>query len=183
MPYTTKLAVQNYLLTNIDASFDTQLAEWIDGVGLYMDGYCGCTLVNATPSTRLYDGNNDCSLKIDDVYDVTQVKVGDVVITPYLYPANSARKYLLKLQGDIFPTGMQNVSVAGTFGRFNELPADIKFAATVFVAGIVNQSNKQTDGIAQERVGEYHVVYMNQKERADFERAQQILDHYVKVSF
>ena len=183
MNYTVKTAVQNYTLTNIDVTFDTQLTAWITAMSRFMDNYTGRTLVEDTASPRLYDGNDCAELKIDDVNTITEVTVDDVVVTAYAYPSNSARKYLLKLDGDTFTAGMQNVSVTGKFGYFTALPEDIKFACTVLVAGIVNQSNKQTDGIKSEKVGEYQVTYKDEKERSDYARAMQILDGYKVISF
>ena len=183
MNYSDKTAVQNYTLTNIDVTFDTQLTAWIAAMSRFMDNYTGRTLVQDTASTRTYDGSGDGELKIDDVNLITQVAVGGVVVTPYAYPSNSARKYVLKLDGDIFVTGMQNVAVTGKFGYHTTLPEDIKFACTVLVAGIVNQSNKQTDGIKSEKVGEYQVTYKDEKERSDYARTMQILDGYKVIAF
>lgn len=183
MIYTDKTAIQNYLLRTIDASFDTQLTAWITAMSRFMDTYCNCTLVETTPSVRLYDGTGDHELKIDDVYSITAVSVDSVVLTPYFYPANTSRKYVLSFDSDTFTAGRQNVSVAGIFGRFNALPEDIKYACTVLVAGIVNQSNKQTDGIKSEKIGEYTVTYKDEKERADYARAMVILDSYRKITF
>lgn len=183
MPYTDQASIENYLLTAVDVAYASQLADWIDGMSRYMDQYCGCTLVNATPGTRVYDGTGYSELKIDDVYDITSVSVDGTVVTPYAYPANSGRKYRLELASDTFTVGNQNVSVAGTFGRFKVLPNDIKFACTVLVAAIVNQSNKQTDGIQSEQIGDYKVTFTDPKTRADYDRAMKILDAYRKISF
>lgn len=184
MNYTDKTAIQNYTLTNINVLLDTQLTEWIDGMSRFMDNHCGITLVGVAPVvTRVYDGNGEGDLKIDSAYGITTVTVDGTAVTPLKYPSNSPRTYVLRLPGGAFTVGMQNVSVTGIFGRFNALPADLKFACTVLVAGIVNQSNKQTDGIKSEKVGEYQVTYKDEKERADFARAMQILDNYKKVVF
>jgi len=183
MIYTDKTAVQNYTLTNIDVTFDTQLTAWITAMSRYMDNYCGCTLVDTGSSTRLFDGNGAEEMKIDDVLSITLVTVDAVTVTPLAYPANSARKYLLSLDNQTFTAGRQNVAVTGIFALFSTLPEDIKFACTVLVAGIVNQSNKQTDGIKSEKVGEYQVTYKDEKERADYARAMSILDTYRKIAF
>jgi hypothetical protein len=183
MNYTDKSAVQSYLLTNIDISFDAQLTAWITAMSRFMDKYTGRTLVEETATTRTYDGNGLDDLKIDDVNDLGAVTVDGVTITAYAYPSNSVRKYLLKRYGDTFTVGMQNVSVTGKFGYFTALPEDIKYACTVLVAGIVNQSNKQTDGVRSEKVGEYQVTYKDEKERADYARAMQILDGYKVIAF
>jgi hypothetical protein len=183
MPYTDQTAVENYLLTSIDVAFATQLVEWIDAMSRHMDQFCGRTLVNNEPGTKLYDGTGDNELLIDDVHNITAVTIDGVTFTPYAYPANSACKRVLRFNGDIFPAGMQNVSVAGTFGRFTTLPNDLKFACTVLVAGIINQANKQTDGVQSEKIGEYTVTYKNDQERADFARATAILNGYRKIAF
>ena len=184
MVYTDKTAVQNYTLTNINVSMDTQLTEWIEGMSRFMDNYCGITLVGEAPAVaRVYDGTGEAELKIDSAYSITTVTVDGTAVTPLKYPANSPRTYLLKLADGTFTVGMQNVAVTGIFARLVALPADLKFACTVLVAGIVNQSNKQTDGIKSEKVGEYQVTYKDEKERADYTRAMQILDSYKKVVF
>lgn len=183
MTYSDQASIENYLQTTIDGTFSSQLASWIAAMSRYMDGYCGCTLVDTAPTVRLFDGQGACDLKIDDVNTVTAVTVSGTTVTPLFYPANTARKYLLRLQSDVFPVGMQNVSVAGIFARFTALPEDIKFACTVLAAGIVNQSNKQTDGIQMEMIGEYKVIYTNPKERADYAQAMQILNTYRKITF
>lgn len=183
MPYTDQTSVENYLLTSIDVAFASQLADWIDAMSRHMDQYCGRVLVNNTPTTRVYDGTGVGELVIDDVNIISAVTIDGVAITPLAYPANSACKRVLRLDGDIFTAGMQNVSVTGTFARFTVLPADLKFACTVLVAGIVNQSNKQTDGVKSETVGEYSVTYKTDQERADYVRAMRILDTYRKISF
>lgn len=181
--YTDKPSIQNYTLTNIDNSFDSQLNEWIAAMSRYIDDYCGETILATAPTTRLYDGTGEQTLKIDGAYSISAVTVSDVTVTPYFYPANNPRKYLLDLDRDTFAVGKQNVSVTGIFGRFTTLPADIKYACTVLVAGIVNHSNKQTDGIKSEKVGEYQVTYKDEKERADYDRAMKILDAHRKVVF
>lgn len=184
MIYTDKTAVQNYTLTNINVSLDTQLTEWITAMSRFMDNHCGITLVGEAPAvTRVYDGNGEAELKIDSAYTVTTVTVDGTAVTPLKYPANSPRTYLLRLTDGTFTVGMQNVAVTGIFARLNALPTDLKFACTVLVSGIVNQSNKQTDGIKSEKVGEYQVTYKDEKERADYARAMQILETYKKVVF
>jgi hypothetical protein len=184
MNYTDKTAVEKYTNTTIAGGDDAQLTEWITAMSRFMDQYCGITLVGEAPAvTRVYDGTGEAELKIDSVYGITAVTVDGTAVTPLKYPANSPRTYLLKLPDGTFTVGMQNVAVTGIFARLNALPADLKFACTVLVAGIVIHSKKQTDGIKSEKVGEYQVVYKDEKERADYARAMQILDSYKKVVF
>jgi len=186
MNYTDKTAVQNYTLTNINSSFDTQLAEWIAAMSRFMDKYTGRTLVAAdAPETRKYDGTGTDTLIIDDVHTITAVTVDEAEVTPAQYPANSSRKYRLVLPRDLWITGLQNVEVTGHFGYYDAIDdgMDIKFACTVLVAGIVNAANRQDDGVKSEKIGEYAVVYKNDEERADYKRAMQILDNHRKMGF
>jgi hypothetical protein len=112
MNYTDKTAVQNYILTNIDVAFDTQLTAYIEAMSRYADEYTGRTLVAADDdTTRLYDGDGTQSVRIDDVVSITEVTVDDVVVTPFAYPANTVRRYRLDLSGSRFTAGQQNVAV------------------------------------------------------------------------
>lgn len=183
MNYTDKQAVQNYIKRNIDAAFDTQLNAYIEAMSRFADGYCSCTLVAETETTRKYDGNGDSVLEIDGAYDITAVTVDGATVTPLKYPANSERTTSLELMYDTFSRGRQNVHVTATFGRFTELPADLKFAVTVLVAGVVNRIDKQTDSIKSEKVGEYQVTYKDEKERADYTQAMNILKMYRPITF
>ena len=185
MSYTTKAAVQNYTLTNIDVSLDTQLTEWITGMSRFMDQYTSRTLVAGDPTTRKYDGNGGDTLIIDDVHDITEVTVDDVVVTPITYPASTSRKYKLVLRDNYWAKGLQNVEVTGKFGYFEALAdaPDVKFACTVLVAGIVNAANRQDEGVESERIGQYSVTYKTSSERADYKRAMSILDSYRRLAF
>lgn len=183
MIYTDQASVENYLQTSIDASFASQFASWAGAMSRFMDGYSGRLLVDTVATTRVYDGNGMCDLTIDDVYDISAVTVDGVTVSPFTYPANSTRKNFIKLASDRFTAGNQNVSVTGIFGRFKVLPDDIKYACTVLVAGVINQTNKQTDGVKSEKIGEYTITYKDDKERADYDRAIQILNTYRKIAF
>lgn len=184
MNYTTKSEVQNYLKRNIDTGFDTQLTTYIEAMSQFADNFVGCTLVDATPSTRKYDGSGETSLLIDDCHTITEITVdGASVLTDVVqYPANQPRKNTLKLPYTGFPEGNQNVEVTGVFARFTSLPAELKYAVTVLVAGIVNQVDNQTDGVKSEKVGEYQVTYTD-GERKDYERAMAILKSYRPIFF
>jgi len=183
MNYTDRTAVLNYLLLTAEASFTTQIDEWIAGMSRYMDHYTGRTLVQDTESTQKYDGNGTSELVIDDVHDIAEVTVFSTAVTPYEYPANTSRKNQLQLETNIFSRGKQNVSVRGKFGFYTALPDDLKFACTVLVAGIVNNNNKKTDEVKSEKIGAYSVTYKTDGERADYKRAMAILDMHKRLAF
>ena len=41
MAYTSKGVIQNYLMTDIDSSFDAQIADWISSAEAYINKYTG----------------------------------------------------------------------------------------------------------------------------------------------
>lgn len=186
MNYTDKTAVQNYTLTNINVTLDSQLTEWIAAMSRFMDKYTGRTLVaEASPETRKYDGSGTDSLSIDDAHSITTVTVDGTAVTPVQYPANKPRKYRLALPNTLWITGLQNVEVTGLFGYHVDLDdaPELKFACTVLVAGIVNAANRQDEGVKSEKIGNYSVVYKTDDERSDYKRAMAILDGYRKIAF
>ncbi len=176
--YTDADAVKKYLLTTIDASFDTQIDAWIDAASRMIDGYCGLTVYDDAASTYTFNGTGEDFLIINSVYDVSEVKVDDVVVTPYLYPANSARKYHLELADGCFTTGRQNVSVTGIFARCKTLPADVKLACTILVGVQVRANKDQSDNVLQEHIGDYRIMYKTDDQRSDIKRAFTMLDMY-----
>jgi hypothetical protein len=180
LSYTDKTAVQNYTLTTIATSFDTQLNSWIAGMSRFADRYCGCTLVSETPSTRKYDGNGYAELTIDRAISITAVTVDDVAVTPLQYPANGNVKNELVLENNCFTVGRQNVEVTGIFALFDEVPDDIKLAVSILVAGVVNA---QDDAVKSEKVGDYAVAYNTPEEQKMFKQAMAILDSYRALTF
>lgn len=185
LPYTDKTALQNYLKRTIAVGFDTQLTAYIEAMSRFADTYCSCILVDTLETTRKYDGTGDNVLYIDSCHDISAVTVDgtNVFADVYLYPANIDRKNTLEMAYNAFTRGRQNVEVTGVFAHFTELPEHLKFAVTVLVAGILNQVDKQTDGIKSEKVGEYQVTYKDDKERADYAQAMAILQSFRPIVF
>lgn len=182
-PYTDKATVENYLNADIDEVLDAQLEEWIDAMSRYADTYCSQTLVSEDETSKKYDGNGRSTLIIDDVLEISAVTVDGTAVTPVQYPSNRARKNQLTLASGTFPRGLQNIEVTGIHARFAELPNDLKYAVTVLVAGIlldVENPNKSA-AVKSEKVGEYQVTYMDEKQRADYNKAMEILTGYRPV--
>lgn len=186
MNYSTKTAVQNYLLTNIDASFDTQLTAYIEAMTEFIDGKAGYPIYTETATTRIYDGSGDFIQIINPVHTITQVLVDTVEPSNTVLlkaPYNSDIKTNLTLKSGIFTADFANVSVTGKHCLAVTLPEKIKWACTVLVAGIVNQVNNQTDGVQSEKVGEYQVTYRDSKERNDYKLAMDIIGSYRRITF
>jgi len=194
--YTTRQDIQNYLLIDVDPSFYAQVNDWICEIERYIDQQTGRNFVADTvASARYYDGDNSSSLLIQDAVEVTELNIGGTIMSkdtdPVLadgdyvtYPFNDLPITKIQLRGSIFPAApMQCVKVTAKWGYSALVPADIKQAATVLVAGIINYSWKSEGEIQQETVGAYSVTYKTKREWQDFERAEEILDTYRKMTF
>lgn len=175
--YTTKSEIENYLLKNIDASFDDQIDNWIGAMESYVEKETGRVFIaDESFSTKKYDGDNEDNLIIDDCIEIDSVTVEDKEVDYFSYPANSTPITKLILEDDYFDKGLQNVEVSAKWGYSEEVPDDIKFAVTVLVAGIVN--DQSGEGVSSETIGPYSVTYKDKKELSDFENVKKILEKY-----
>jgi len=197
MAYTTSSKISNFLLINIDSSFDSQITEWISVVKEYIDDYCGREFEQESATYKLYDGDGSRELLIDDLLTLTKIEIlnedGEVEYTIdgshdyYLYPANKTPKtriILEPLNADIghFPKGRQNVKITGTFGFASTVPEDISFAATKLVAAIIQEGNYDIGSeIKSEKLGEYTVTYQEVSEMAERLGINDILDRHKKI--
>ena len=152
--YTTKTEIQNYLLTAIDASFDSQVDSWISQVEQYIDQQTGKNFIAPSLATeKVYDGDGSNEIEIDDCVEITKLEICDtegnviedslVKSQDYFYlPENQIPIQALKLYGYRFQKGIQNIKVTGKWGFSTAVPNDIKFAATILAANIINFSNQ-----------------------------------------
>lgn len=201
--YTTIEAVENYILQEIEEAFQPQVETWIAGVEKIIDQITGRNFVaDESATARVFDGDGTTTLLIDDAIAVTLVESGldeyggtfqTVGATGpdryFLEPANYAAKsepiYKIALSARCFPSGKQNNRVTAKWGYSAEAPADIQFAATVFVAGILNQHRQGGEEIKSEHIGNYTVTYNTDSQSnswADFQRAMAILSSYTKLN-
>lgn len=201
--YTTKTAVENYILQNIDSSFDSQLDSWIAGIERVIDNYTGRNFkADSAASARVFDGNGSEELIIDECIQVTLVEAGNdsygdsfstIPSTGsdkyFTYPANATVRQVpihkLVLSARTFPNGRQNNRVTAKWGYSETPPEDIQFAACVFVSGVLNQHRQGGEEIKSESIGAYSVSYntdAGDNSWADFERSKQILDQYKRIN-
>ena len=176
--YTTKSRIQNFLLINIDDSFESQITEWISVVTAYINNYCGTEFEQESATYKLYDGDGTDELMVDDLITLTKVDIldynGDVLYTIdsatdeyHLYPANTTPKTMIKINRGgapvgIFLCGNQNIKVTGTFGYAATVPEDIRFVATKLVASIIEEGNYDVGAeIKSEKLGEYSITYQD----------------------
>src|SRR6056297_1196465 len=198
--YTTKEAVENYSTTDIIEEFSEQIEEFIAEMEDYVDDYTKRNFVaDSTATTRLYNGNGSKNLPIDDCIEITKVErgtntYGDDFIEIeeggsggyYLLPANYEEEELpinkIHLRSMYWNEGLNNHRITAKWGYSEEAPADIKFATTVLVNGVIKENNTTKGDIERESIGEYSVAFKDQKEKSDYKRAMEILDNYKKFN-
>lgn len=183
MKYTDREAVENLLLQTIDASFYPQIEQWIEAMSRQADREANRTLCNNIEETYSYDGDNSNLLVINDCNSITSIIVDgkEVLEKVRQYPQNKDYTSRIFFDGR-FPKGKGNVKVTGIHAMFKEVPADIKYACTVLVAGICrNQIFNEREG-KTERIGNYSVTYKEGNEAAQIQTAKQTLLSYRRIA-
>ncbi len=189
--YTSVEEIENYLLITIEDWFIPQIETWIEAIEAYIDKTTGRNFKAKLTTgddfaSRFYDGDSTRTLIIDDCTVVNEVTVDETVIDSeeiLSYPANRTPKTKLLLKTSRFSRGNQNIEVNGRWGFSDDVPADITFAATVLVAGIVNYGNDSEGEVKSMTIGRYTVSYSDKKQWQDFEQVQTIIDSYRKQYF
>ncbi len=198
--YTTQTRIENYLLIDIDETFESQIEEWIEDMTEYIEIETGRIFEADSESTsKLYEvkhseadviGQYVKSLKdlyIDEAVEVESVSIDDVAVDSdnyLLYPANTTPKTRIKLTEDsglTFTQGEQNIEVSAKWGYSVEPPRDIVFACTVLVSGIINYSNTAQGEVKSVSMGTYTMVFKDEKQLNDLDRVKEILEKYKKV--
>ena len=192
--YTDIESVENYLLTSIDSGFAAQVEDWIAAMEAYVDNITGRNFIaDSVASQRVYDGDNTTSLIIDDCVQITSVQIGseaalnkdesDVDDDYYIYPLNILPKTGIRLVNGYFPSWPpQTVKVTAKWGYSVEVPADIKHAVTLLVAGIINFGNQAEGEIQSMSIGRYNVTYKDNKQWEDFQKLDKVFEHYKKYT-
>lgn len=189
--YTDKEAIENYLLVEIDASFDDQIDEWIEAIEEYIDHTTGrdfTVAVEEDASTdRTFNGDDSRTLDIDPAILVDEVRFSETG-TPIsedqyvLYPVRKDTVTKIKMKYIDFPCGEQNIYVKAKWG-YAEMKKDIKFAATVLVAGIVNNAWQSEGEVQSMSIGRYSVTYKNKAQVDDFAKIEEILSFNKRFTF
>lgn len=189
--YTTRQDIENYLLITVDPSFYTQVNSWIALVETFIEGVTGRVFIaDSTASERVYDGDGSRILLIDDAVQITKLEIDDIEQIAgsdkdYLaYPANSTPKRKLVMLSGSFTRGNQNITVTAKWGYSTAVPEDLKFAATVMVAGIINFSNAKGKGpVTSITIGRFSVSYDTEQQKADILHAREIVEGYKRFEF
>ena len=196
--YTSKDEVEKYLLTNIKASFNTQIDSWIESASKHVEQVTNRWFIATEPQERYFDGKGGRTLEIDDAVQIDKVEEGSNFYGDSfneVSEANGSRGYIklprdaserevpyeqLYFRSGIWISGIQNHRVTAKWGYSTEPPEDITFATTVFVAGMINTAHKIKDDIQRESIGNYQVTYADKSQISDYQTAKSILGHYKK---
>ena len=190
--YTSRAKIENFLLITVDESFHDQVDEVIGDVEQLIDTHTGRNFIaDAEASARLFNGNNTNELELDDCVAIESVELGsDEYGTSFsettgyvLLPANAIAKgqpiKAIHLKTEFFERGIQNQRITAKWGYSAACPGDISMAATILAAHIWKFGRGGvTGGIAQEKIGNYSVIYKDEKDKSDYETAMAILDKY-----
>lgn len=192
MSITNKAAIENYMLITIDSDFNDQVEEWIAGVEEEMNMMTDRQLIaDEDAAAYKYDGTGKKTIMVDDFVTVESVEIkesvtsdlNDITDDCFLYPANKTPKWKIESDNWTFPKGRQNIIVTGRRGYFDadDVPANLKFAATVLVAGIINFSNTHEGEVKRESIGRYTVEYVTDKQKGDYDSVIKTLNHYRRI--
>lgn len=195
--YTTKEAVENYNLVEIDDSFNDQVDEWIESVEEYIDHETNRDFgpvsrdeegeIDAVEEDRTFDGDGSNTLVIDAAAEITEVRFSETgdPIDPDQYVLHPIRKDTttqIVLKNLRFPRGMQNIYVKAKWG-YAAVPKDIKLAATVLVAGIINNAWQSEGEVQSMTIGRYSVTYKTKQQVDDFNKIEEILAFNKRYTF
>ena len=186
--YCTRGQIQNYLLHGIKDYFIPQIDHWIAQIETFIERQTGRVFIADSEATeKVYDGDGGMSLFIDECVEITKLTIDDVEVSSdnyLLYPASELPKTRIKLtndSGEIFTTDEQNIKVEAKWGYSVECPADLSFAATILVVGIINFSAEMEGEAKSETIGTYSVTYKDQMDWQNFKSAKEILQKYIKI--
>lgn len=148
--------VKDYLaLENTKPALDSLLIDFINRASVNIESYCNMVF-KSTEYSEFYSGSDDKRIYLDyvPIITVTQVSIGDTVLTDY--SVNIKEGYIYRSGG--FGTGVNNVYVVYTAGH-NLVPKDVVGACVETVAFMSKQSDPQGIlGLTSKPVGDMGAV-------------------------
>lgn len=192
--YTTIPKVEAYLLIDVKPDFEANVTRWIESISAYIEKATGrhfdAPVDEDDATVRKFDGTGHPDIVIDDCVEITKLETvidgfaDEIDATDFItYPANTSPITKISLLGGLFPRVRQCVHVTGRWGYSETAPADIEFAATVLLGGVINESNQHDGEITSETIGSYSVSYNTEQQRQDFDLAKKILTTYKRFTF
>jgi len=194
--YTNKGAIQNYLMIDIDSSFDAQITNWISAVQQYIENYTR-RIFETVDEVRYFDGNGMREIQIDDFTEITTVEILEVngsgveyTLTEGLdddfitYPYNATTKYKLLMTANseigCWLEGAKRIKITAKWSTTTSVPKDIEYVATVLVAKII-EKGMSGGKISSESLGDYSVTFADMDSVAEMLSLKKILDKYILI--
>ena len=203
--YCTIEEVENYLSIDIENSFTAQIKIWIQWMTEYIEAQTGRVFIaDGSNSEKVYEVNLQRSVSVaGNLASPIELVVDEFVNTStsaikltidddeldedefLLYPATVEElpKTRLRLKEDtglVFTEGEQNIKVEAKWGYSIAAPGDIKFAAIVLVAGMINESWSSEGEMSSVTLGRYTMSFKDEQQLKDLERTKEILMMYTK---
>lgn len=188
--YTTKEQIEDYMLIEIDPSFDTRVDQWIAAMESYVDRFTSRNFKAATAATqKTFSVSEDGILYIPDAVAITEVLIDDepiventTLVNGYYLGQNDGQPIrYIKYPG--LYRGYKNVKITAKWGSYITPPDDIVFATTVLVAGIINNGANSGGEVQSETIGRYTVTYKTNQQKMDFDTVKEILKSYKSYRF
>ena len=156
--YTDQKTVEAHIKRKLTSSEVANIELMIAAAKSYIDKATGQVFTaGGEATTRIYDGVHEGTLFIDAFSEITKVEfVGlDGVTTTvdpntyHTYPYNADYVNALVRRGTgRWSRGIGTYKVTGTIGKYKDVPADIKLAATILVADMLrNPQNLKSESI------------------------------------
>jgi hypothetical protein len=204
--YTDLNAILAYSQKTIGMDMGDAVTDWITSASQFIETYTGRIFTfdfdgSPTPKARLFEGTNRQILIIDDLLTVDEltVEVGDrygdnfTTIDAADYQALPLDRGVEIGEGvfqqPITAIGLKRRAwgvgihrITGYWAYSVYCPADIKFAATVLVTGMLNGHLNTERSVKSETIGNYSVSYSDAKGAQDYDRALAILDGYRRLT-
>jgi hypothetical protein len=197
--YTKVPTIVRYIERELTDSEKGLVPLLISSISSYIDNYTGRNFddidVNEESreaTERLYDGNGERELFIDDVMEIEKVQFLDLAgavaeeipaIDYIAYPMNSTPINSIYLCSRYFPRGKRRVKITASFSS-GTLPKDVIHAATALVALALSRSKTEGVEVTSESIEGYT---RKLKDGADFDKAVEpilmMLDKYQKIEF
>jgi len=203
----TKSDLEKYLGITIDDGLSGFITTVISGVSQYIKKTTGRNFESAdTNTTRYYDGNGGTKLAIDDLREITSLKVWGVTLTKdtdyYLSPANATEDGIpyttieliqpsTRLNQNsrvasnspyVFDEGQRGVEVTGKFGYSTSAPADIKLVALKLAGGVIKENIGDNDvrELTNQSLGDFSASYTSIANIAHALKVDELLKQYVR---
>jgi len=189
--YTTHADVGAFLGITIPADDQAKITAWAKAMSRYLDAKANRPLYRTEEETFLYDGDGTGITVITDCHSISQVEVEglNISVADILeYPANKPYTSRIALRnGGRFPRGRQNISITAIHGMNEELPEDIKLAATILTAGVyaancLPATAEEDQTVVSERIGDYQVQYAKPEHVSAFASVSAIIGGYTRIA-